>query len=74
MPKTLENVDFTIKDSADLFRILSEVMVNVLQGRLSPKIANSASYIGSQVLKSFELMNIEKRVDALEKSIEKKRG
>ena len=72
MPKVLEATDFTINDSSDIFRLLSEVMVGVLTGRLSPKIGNSASYIGSQVLKSFELMSIEKRVSALEKAIERK--
>ena len=53
--------------AADLRDLLGQSIVEVRDGRLDPKLANSISYLGTGFLRALEISEFEGRLAALEK-------
>ena len=58
------------KSAADLRDLLGHSIIEVREGRLDPKVANSISYLGSGFLRAVEQSELEKRVGDLERAME----
>jgi len=54
------------KTAADLRDLLGQSIVEVRDGRLDPKLANSMSYLGTGFLRALEISELEARLAALE--------
>jgi hypothetical protein len=55
------------KTAADLRDLLAQSIVEVRDGRLDPKLANSISYLGTGFLRALEISELEVRLVALER-------
>ena len=52
----------------DVRMCLSDVMANVINGRLAPRIATAAAYISQPLLKAIEISALEERIEQLERN------
>ena len=58
------------KSVADLRDLLAQSIVEIRNGKLEPKVANSISYLGAGFLRATEVSDLETRLLALEARIE----
>ena len=49
---------------------MAQVVAGVLRGEVDPRIANSAAYVASTLIKAIEISDLARRVDALERANE----
>jgi hypothetical protein len=54
------------KNAEDLQQLLAESIVEVRNGKIDPRVANSISYLGMGFLRVIEVSNLENRLNALE--------
>lgn len=59
------------KDAAELRDLLACSIVEIREGKLDPKLANSISYLGAGFLRALEASEIQPRIEALEREIER---
>lgn len=58
------------KSAADLRELLAQSIVEIRNGKLDPKLANSISYLGAGFLRALEVSDLETRLLALEAQTE----
>lgn len=56
------------KNAADLQDLLAHSIIEIRNGALDPRLANSISYLGSGFLRALEVSSLEKRLEALERA------
>jgi len=61
----------TIITQKDVVLLLCDTINNVRSGGMPPRIANSVGYLAGHLLKALEASNLEKRVEQLEKALNK---
>lgn len=54
------------KSAADLQELLAYSIIEIRNGTLNPKLANSISYLGTGFLRALEVSDLEKRLEQLE--------
>jgi hypothetical protein len=57
------------KNAADLQDLLAHSIIEIRNGALDPRLANSISYLGSGFLRALEVSSLEKRLEALERRV-----
>ena len=55
------------RSAADIRDLLAQCIVEIREGKLDPKRANSISYLGAGFLRAVEVADIEARLEALER-------
>src|ERR1700724_2904665 len=60
------------KSASDLRDLLAQSIIEIRNGKLEPKLANSISYLGSGFLRATEVSDLETRLLALEARVEEK--
>ena len=63
--------EFDLKTAEDVRGMLEDTINKVRTGQLDAKIGNNIGYLASQLLKAIEIGDIESRLDAIEKGLEK---
>ena len=58
------------KSAADLRDLLAQSIIEIRNGKLEPKVANSISYLGAGFLRAIEVSDLESRLAALEERSE----
>lgn len=61
----------TIVTQKDVVLLLCDTINNVRSGCMPPRIANSVGYLAGHLLKALEASDLEKRVEQLEKALNK---
>ena len=56
------------KSAADLQDLLAHAIIEIRNGTLDPKLANSISYLGAGFLRALEVSSLEKRLEVLEQA------
>lgn len=54
------------RSAADLRDLLAESIIEIRAGKLDPKVANALGYLGTSLLRTLTVSDIERRLDALE--------
>jgi hypothetical protein len=54
------------KSAADLRDLLAHSIIEIRNGKLDPKLANSISYLGAGFLRALDVSDVERRLEALE--------
>jgi len=55
----------------DVIRLLNQTINQVRRGELDHKVANSVAYLSNVLVKTFEGEELQKRLDSLEKEVER---
>ena len=59
--------EVSVPESAgDVKRMLAETMAEIRAGRMDPKLGSTLGYLGTALLRAFELAEIEQRLERLE--------
>ena len=57
----------TVPESAgDVKRMLGETMADIRAGRMDPKLGSTLGYLGTALLRAFEVAELEQRLERLE--------
>ena len=59
------------ESAGDVKRMLAETMADVRAGRTDPKLGSTLGYLGTALLRAFEVAEIEQRLERLEELEEK---
>ena len=59
-----------IKGSADVAQLLAKTINEVRAGEINLRVANCIGYLSGHLIKAFEVSDLEKRVEAIEKQME----
>jgi len=62
------------RNAAELRDLLAQSIVEIRNGNLDPKLANSISYLGTGFLRALEVSDLESRLAALETQTENGNG
>jgi hypothetical protein len=54
------------ESAGDVKRMLAETMAEIRAGRMDPKLGSTLGYLGTALLRAFEVAEIEQRVERLE--------
>lgn len=55
------------QSAGDVKRMLAETMADIRAGRMNPKLGSTLGYLGTALLRAFELADFEQRLEQLEK-------
>lgn len=55
------------RSAADLRDLLAQSIIEIRAGKLDPKLANSISYLGTGFLRAIEVVDLQARIDELER-------
>ncbi len=58
------------ESAADVKRMLAETMADIRSGRMDPKLGSTLGYLGTALLRAFELADFEERLERLEQNNE----
>jgi general stress protein YciG len=64
------------ESAGDVKRILAETMAEIRAGRMDPKLGSTLGYLGTALLRAFEVADFEQRLERLEQrnELEKQAG
>jgi hypothetical protein len=64
------------ESAGDVKRILAETMAEIRAGRIDPKLGSTLGYLGTALLRAFEVADFEQRLERLEQrnELEKQAG
>lgn len=52
--------------AADVKRMLAETMADIRAGKMDPKLGSALSYVGTTLLRAFDVADFEERLEKLE--------
>src|SRR5271157_1685654 len=55
------------ESAGDVKRMLAETMADIRAGRMDPKLGSTLGYLGTALLRAFELADFEQRLERLER-------